>query len=175
MPTREVLEGEGIDPTETFELGLLPVSAAILLSPTLTLAEGAVLFEMMNDISVASPTAFAPDKVLPDPGDGGPPIVKIMLDAGGLGAINAFAGSKLVLSGWMSSWSEDLRLDPAPPPLYFESSELIFGLTDVHALMILNPKLELTLAPVPELSTWALWCLGAAFLKLRCSSKGRAE
>lgn len=160
------------DPTETFALGLLPVSPAVVLSPSLTLAEGMTLFALMDDLPAATPTVFMPGTVLPDPGDGGGAVVKIALDGAGLAAVNAGPGLFL-LSGWMPSWSEDLRLSPTPPPLYFEASELIFGLTDVHLMPgVLNPTLELTLSAVPELPSWALWCIGAALLACRRQPRG---
>jgi hypothetical protein len=155
------------DSSETFAVGLLPVSPAVVLSPSLTLAEGMTLFALMDDLPAAPPTVFTPGTVLIDPGDGGGAVISIALDGTGLAAINAGPGL-LLLSGWMPSWSEDFRLSPTPPPLYFESSELIFGLTDVHVMPgVLNPTLELTLAAVPELPSWVLGCCGAVLLRCR--------
>jgi hypothetical protein len=157
----------GVDPIaddsfESFALGWLDVPSAVVLSPSLGAAEAAVLFGLMAASPVAAPTSFTPGMVLPPSGDGGPPIVSIALDGAGLAALNLKAGGSIVLSGWMPSWSEDLRLSPSPPPLFFEASELIFGLTDVHVLAVLTPKLELAVAVVPELPTAGLLMAGLA-------------
>lgn len=64
---------------------------------------------------------------------------------------------------------------PRPPPTFFESSELIFGFTDVHADFILTPKLLLTLAPIPEPTTALLWVAGlGGLLVLRGRRPGGA-
>ena len=150
------------DISETFALGAIDLPSSVVLSPTLDTASAVALFGVMDDHPVASPTLFMGGG-LPPAGDGGPPIVPVVLDGAGLSALNAKRGGEIVLTGWMPSWTEDLRPSPTPPPLYFEASELIFGLTDVHALAILTPKLELMLAPVPEpASVW----LGLAGLSL---------
>jgi hypothetical protein len=148
------------DPFESFALGLLPVPAAVVLGSTLTAAEVIALFGLIDDTPVAAPMVFAPGTPLPPAGDGGPPKVPMVLDGTALAALEAARGSSIVLGGWMPSWSEDLRLSPSPPPLYFEASEVIFGLTDVHAMAILAPTLTLTLSPVPEPPAAALGVLG---------------
>lgn len=151
------------DLTETFALGVVGVPSSVVLSPTLPVAAAVALFAAMDDVMVAAPTVFT-GAGLPPPPDGGPPVVTIVLDGLGLGALEAARGSTVVLTGWMPSWSYDDRLSPTPPPLYFEASELIFGLTDVHVLAILTPVLTLTLSPVPEPPAPALWIAGLALL-----------
>jgi len=145
------------DPSETFALGHLAVPSSVVLSPTLGSAGGLAIFSAMDDSMVASPTVFTAGMDLPPAGDGGPPIVPIMLDGAGIAALEAARGGSIVLTGWMPSWSEDMRPTPSPSPLFFEASELIFGLTDAHALAVLKPSLILTLAPVPEPSMLLMW------------------
>lgn len=144
------------DPTESFALGVLHLPSAVVKSPTLTAAEAMVMFGLMDDHAVASPKVFD-GSGLPDPGDGGPPIVSVSLDDAGLAELTARLGADIVLTGWMPSWSEDFRTLPGGDLV--EGSELIFGLTDVHALDLLRPSLTLEFgAPgaVPEPASWAL-------------------
>lgn len=155
------------DSSETFSLGLVLAPPSVVLSPSLGSGEVVALFSTMDDIMVASPTLFMPGMVLPPPGDGGPPIVPIMLDGGGLAALTLASGGSIVLSGWMPSWSEDLRPSPSPPPVFFEASELIFGLTDAHTSALLMPSLVLSLAPVPEAPGALLLTGGLAVLAAR--------
>jgi hypothetical protein len=159
------------DPMETFAVGLLSVPSSVVLSPTLTVAEATTLFGFMTTTPVAAPTPFTPGMVLPPSGDSGPPIVSIALDGMALGALNAAMGGKVILSGWMPTWSEDLRPSPTPPPFFFEASELIFGLTDVHVLAILTPKLDLATTVVPEPS--ALWMLATGVVALLLRTRDR--
>jgi hypothetical protein len=130
-----------------------------------------LLFSLMDDAAVAAPVVFGAGVPLPDPGDGGPPIVDIALDAAGLAELSARLGAEVVLSGWMPSWSEDFRIDPASGDLV-EGSELIFGLTDVHAVDLLRPMLTLHFAapaalPLPASPLLAVLALGAAWAASR--------
>lgn len=151
------------DATESFALGVVAVPSAVVLSTALSVPAAIALFAAMDDVMVAAPTVFTGAGLPPAP-DGGPPVVTIVLDGTGLSALDAARGGTVVLTGWMPSWSYDERLSPTPPPLYFEASELIFGLTDVHAVAILTPVLTLTLSPVPEPKQWMLWAGGLALL-----------
>jgi len=151
------------DPTETFSLGLVHLPSAIVTSPSLSGPEVMLLFSLMDDFAVAAPTVFVDGAGLPDPGDGGPPIVAIALDGLGLAELTARLGGEIVLTGWMPSWSEDFRTGPGGGLV--EGSELIFGLTDVHALELLRPKLTITFrdaaaVPVPPTAALAALALG---------------
>jgi hypothetical protein len=155
------------DAEEGFALGLLVVPLPVLLSPALTPPEALGVFELIDALPLAAPMIFSPGMVLPDPGDGGPPLVPIVLDDAGLAALHGAAGASIAFGGWMPSWSEDLRLSPSPPPLYLESSELIFGFTDVHLMPLLAPVLTLSLVAVPEPRALLLALAGVALLGWR--------
>lgn len=167
------------DAVEVFALGAVHVPSAVVTSPTLTIGEVLALFAMIDDFAVAAPHVFGAAP-LPDPGDGGPPIVTIALDAVGLAELSARLGADIVLGGWMPSWSEDLRLVPGSGDLV-EGSELIFGLTDVHKLELLRPLLTVTFAapavPLPG-SAWLLLAAaaGARFVpRRRATSQARLQ
>lgn len=162
------------DPFETFQLGLLPVASSIVTDVTLPPAAGMLLFSMMDDLPVAAPRVFHFGDPLHDIPDGDVPVppvtIAIELDAAGLSALAAAmgpAGGEIVFSGWMPSWSHDERLNPTPPPLYFEASELIFGHTNVHVDPTLAPRLVLLAAPIPELPLVWLWAAGLTALGAR--------
>jgi len=155
------------DASETFAVGLLSLPTSVVLSPGLSSAAAMGIFAAMDDMMITSPVMFTAGMVFPPAGDGGPPIIPIALDGAGVAALSAARGGSIILIGWMPSWSEDLRPSPTPPPLYFESSELVFGLTDAHALAVLKPSLVLTLAPIPEPSMLLLWGAGALLLGFR--------
>jgi hypothetical protein len=152
--------GPGVpsDPFEAFALTApMGVDKALVLSPTLTPAEVAALFASIGAAPPAAPTKFfgLGEPLPPDP-DGKGAVISLVLGAPALAKLNASLGSDLVLTGWMPSWSEDLRPKPGDPGAFFEGSELIFGLTDVHAGV---PKPVLVLSVVPE--PGAGWLLGA--------------
>lgn len=156
------------DPSETFALGVVHVPSAIVTSPALTGPEVMLLFSMLDDFAVAAPTVLVDGVPLPEPGDGGPPIVSIALDGLGLAELSARLGGEIVLSGWMPSWSEDFRIGPGGGLV--EGSELMFGLTDVHALDLLRPKLTLGFRDagvVPLPSSAALAAAALALLAWR--------
>lgn len=169
------------DPYESFQLGLLPVASAVVTDVTLPPAAGMLLFSMMDDLPVAMPRVFHFGDLLHDIPDGDVPVppvtIAIELDAAGLSALAAAmgpAGGEIVFSGWMPSWSHDERLNPTPPPLYFEASELIFGHTNVHVDPALASRLVLLAAPIPELPAAWLWAAGLLALSAWRRSVGAA-
>jgi len=154
------------DPTEAFAVGVTSFSSAMVTSSGLTGAEADAIFDSFDAAPVAAARLF---------GVGGPPIppdldgkgaeIVIPLSAAGIAALNAKAGGDIVLTGWMPSWSLDTRLSPLDPSEFFEASELIFGLTDVHK-GVPKPILELryAAAAVPEPASAALLLAGLPLL-----------
>lgn len=98
--------------------------------------------------------------------DGPPPPEAIVIDLapGAAAGLTGKLGSDIVLTGWMPTWSEDLRPKPGDPEDFFEGSELIFGFSDVHAGYGI-PTLEIEV--VPEPATIAALGLGLAVLRRR--------
>ncbi len=134
------------DPFEEFSLCAVPFSGEAVTDPTLTLAEADAMFEAFNDVPIADPAVFILDGPPP------PPVIEISIGALGLSFLNARPLPEFVLTGWMPTWSEDLRPGVGGAP-FLEASELIFGLTDVHTGAVAKPKLTLDITPVPEPAT----------------------
>jgi len=154
------------DPFEEFKLGVTTVPTSMVTSTTLSAAEIDAIFESFNDIPVAPTKVFTTGSVPPPEPDGFGAKIVLPLDALGITALNLKAGSTIVLTGWMPSWTFDTRVDPGDPSKLYEGSELIFGLTDVHFPPppgVPPPLLTLGLAepePVPEPASWLLATLG---------------
>jgi hypothetical protein len=106
---------------------------------------GTAIFGSFASLPTADPHVFGGGAPPPPPGGH----IDIALNALGLLFLNTHLGSDIVLTGWMPTWTEDLRPDPFPPPDFFEASELIFGLTDVPGAVAM-PSLTLVIAAVPE-------------------------
>jgi hypothetical protein len=160
------------DPFETFALTLpLGVDKALVLSPGLTPPEVMALFATIAAApAAADPKTFGLGAPLPPDPDGKGAVIALSLGAPALAKLNASLGSDFVLTGWMPTWSEDLRPKPGDPGAFFEGSELIFGLTDVHAGV---PKPVLVLTVVPEPASALL--LGAGLFGLALSARARAR
>jgi hypothetical protein len=96
-----------------------------------------------------------------------PPPTDIPLSPLGASFLNLVAGADIVLTGWMPTWSFDARPAPFPPPDFFEASELIFGLTDVHSMAVPRPPLTISFTPaaaVPKPASLGLLGPGVAGL-----------
>jgi hypothetical protein len=137
------------DPFETFALGATHFPSAFVTSPDLPSSAIMTIFDSMDAVHIADPVTFMMGDELPPGEDGGPPEIKITLDGTGLFFMNERAGSEIVLTGWMPTWSYDDRLAPDGPTEFFEAHEYIFGHTDVHLDAALKPKLTVVYAPVP--------------------------
>jgi hypothetical protein len=147
------------DPFEVFQLGATPVAPGVVTSPGLSPSEVMMIFDSFNDTPIADPLTFV--------SGGMPPPTDIAINPLGVSFLNFLAGSDIVLTGWMPTWSFDSRPDPMPPPDFFEASELIFGLTDVHSMAVPKPTLTISFTPlatVPEPSSLLLFVLGSACL-----------
>jgi hypothetical protein len=138
------------DAFEVFALTLpLGLDKALVLSPGLSPPEVMALFATIAVAPAAADAyVFGLGAPLPPDPDGKGAVISLGLTGAALAKINASLGSDLVLTGWMPSWSEDLRPKPGDPGAFFEASELIFGLTDVHA-GVPKPVLMLTVVPEP--------------------------
>lgn len=167
--------GPGVpsDPFESFALTLpLGLDKALVLSPGLSAAEVTALFAAIASApAAAEPHVFGLGAPLPPDPDGKGAVIGLSLGGPALAAINASLGSDLVLTGWMPSWSLDLRPKPGEPGAFFEGSELVFGLTDVHAGV---PKPVLVLSVVPEPAPALLLAAGLGLAGLhRRGRRGR--
>lgn len=123
------------DLTEIFQLSATPFSGAAVTMPGMPDPMADTLFATFAGPPIADPVVFG-GGALPSPE------IVIPLDALGLSFLNSKIGLDIVLTGWMPSWSFDPR--PAPPGssvAFFEASELIFGLTDVHTGAVPKPFL----------------------------------
>ena len=142
------------DPTESFQLGYTTAPAPLVTSPTLTTPEKLAIFGSLDDHPIASPYEFSMATTYDFPFT-----VEIHLDAAGKALISDHRGGDVVLSGWMPSWSLDMRTDPLTGK-FLEEDELLFGFSDVPTLV---PAPELTIVTaVPEPSTWLVLIAGAA-------------
>ncbi len=136
------------DPVEIFRLSATMVPADVVTSPTLTAAEAKVVFDSFAGPEIAAPVEFHLGGAPPAP------VIEIPLNPLGLSILKISAGGDLILTGSMPSWTEDLRLaPPGAPTTFFEASELIFGLTDVHTGAVAKPKLTIVTRAVPEPTT----------------------
>lgn len=146
------------DPTETFQLTTTPFSSLDITSATAG-ASASFIFDSLDDAPGAPPLTFGTGFPPPmPPAEGVPAVIEISLSAAGIAAINgALSAGEIVLGGWMSSWSEDLREFPPMSGSFVEGSELMFGFSDVHSTF---PSPVLSLTAVPEVS--AAWFGGAA-------------
>lgn len=159
------------DPVEEFVVGVSPFPTALVTSPGVGADPATVadIFASFAATPVSDPFTFSPaTPIMTDPLTGDAEI-SIPLTAPGIAALNAASGvsGKIVLTGWMPTWSPDARTAPGDPAKLFEGSELIFGFSDVHSGLVPAPVLELTLAPVPEPAVWVsmlagLFAVGAA-------------
>jgi hypothetical protein len=163
------------DLSEVFALGVTTIATATVLSLGLTPPEIDLIFESFNDIPVALPYVFSSGSVPPPEPDGFGAKIVIPFSAMGITALDIKAGSTIVLTGWMPSWTFDSRLEPGGGPTdYYEASELIFGLTDVHFPPppgVPPPVLTMLLADdtavVPEPSSMMLFAMGVGGLAVR--------
>jgi hypothetical protein len=168
------------DLSESFQLSATPFSPSFVTRTDLTLVENAMVFDSLMGPSIAGSVDFSLDGT-PPPGATVEPFgldIAIPLNAAGTFFLTASEGSSLVMSGWMPSWSHDERLAPlGSSTLYYEASELIFGLSDVHSGMIPHPRLDLFFsspAPVPEpclalpiAAAFGFWGVGRKLKRLR--------
>lgn len=133
------------DPVEIFRLSATMVPADIVTSTSLTAAEAKFVFDSFAGPEVAAPVEFHLGGTPPAP------VIEIPFNSLGLSILKSTSGGDLVLTGSMPSWSEDSRLaPPGAPTTFFEASELIFGLTDVHTGAVAKPKLTIVTRAVPE-------------------------
>lgn len=147
------------DPTETFQLGFTTAPAPLITSPTLTTPEKLAIFGSLDDHPIASPYEFSMTTTYEFPF-----VVEIHLDSVGKALISDHRGGDVVLSGWMPSWSLDMRTDPLTGK-FLEEDELLFGFSDVPTLV---PAPELTIVTaVPEPSTLLMVLAGAGGLAPR--------
>lgn len=163
------------DPTETFQLSGTPFAPTMVTSPGLTPPEWGMVFDSFAGPDLADAVTFGAGAPPPPP-DGG---IVMPLNGLGLAFLSFAVGDSFILTGYMPSWSEDMRLGPDGE--FVEPHELIFGLSDVHAgfpaptLTIVTSD-EVEPAPVPEPGTIGL--VGAALAGLiacrrRNSRRGR--
>jgi hypothetical protein len=156
------------DPMEEFQLGGIfdpGLPAAKITSSSLTFAEITGIFGAFDDAPIASPFAFVTGS--PPPSES----IVIPLAAPGLTLLEMKAGSDVVLTGWMPTWSFDPRMFMGG---FVEGSELIFGFTDISGGFP-KPVLTIDFTPVPEASGGLF--LGAAaigFVALRMQRLPRA-
>lgn len=155
------------DPTETFQLGFTTAPAPLITSPTLTTPEGIAIFGSFDDHPIATPYEFSMSTMYDFPFT-----VEIHLDGLGKSWISDHRGADVVLTGWMPTWSLDLRTDPLTGK-FLEEDELLFGFSDVPTLV---PAPELTIVTaVPEPATWLALVVGAAGLaRAKRTLRGRA-
>jgi len=153
------------DSMEMFQLGMTGIPADMVVSGSLTPEEVAGIFDSLDDMPIAAPYVFMEGAPLPEPPDGKGFEVVIPLDGMGIGALTAAVGGKLVLTGWMPSWSEDARKLPGAAK-YFEASELIFGHSNVVPDGYPKPLLSIVYAPVPEPGSYAYFAAGLGLLGL---------
>jgi hypothetical protein len=147
------------DPVEIFQLGATGLTKEIILDPTLSAGSAVGVFDSLAS-TIADPVVFELD--VPPPTS-----IEIDLDPASMGFLNSKVGTDLFLSGWMPSWSLDLRPDPMDPTKLFEASELIFGHSNIHTGY---PIPKLTLDVVPEPASISLFStLGLMFLRRRNS------
>ncbi|MBX3097606.1 MAG: hypothetical protein KF812_12165 [Fimbriimonadaceae bacterium] len=148
------------DPVEAFQLGATDVPAELISSPGLSMAESQFIFDSLDDHPIAEEYEFLMSESYTFPF-----IVEIHLDASGLDRISMGRGGDVVLSGWMPTWSYDDRIDPVTGE-FLESSELLFGFSDVPSL-VPPPELTITTMPVPEPTAMAATLLGIAGLLMK--------
>ncbi len=154
------------DPTETFQLGFTTTPASMITSPTLTTAEKIAIFGSLDDHPIASPYEFSMSTTYEFPF-----VVEVHLDTAGKAWISDHRGADVVLSGWMPSWSLDLRTDPLTGK-FLEEDELLFGFSDVPTLV---PAPELTIVTsVPEPATWLVVMVGAGAISRLGRRRNRA-
>lgn len=154
------------DPFEEFSLCAVPFSGTSVTDPTLTLGAADAMFEAFNDVPIADPSVF----ILAGPPP--PPVIDIPIGALGLSFLNSLAMPEIVLTGWMPTWTEDLRPGVGGDP-FLEAHELVFGLTDVHTGAVAKPKLTLEIVPVPEPGTFVSLAALCGLSYLRCRVAAR--
>lgn len=144
------------DATETFQLGATPISPLDLTDPTLSSGEAQTIFDALDD----HPVAHGYDFIHGFPYEF-PFAVEIHLDEGGKALISSHRGGDVVLTGWMPTWTSDLRMDGTGH--FVEADELLFGLSDVPGL-VPPPELSIAYAAVPEPASTAALAIGLAAL-----------
>lgn len=144
------------DPVEDFQLGGIfdpGLPSSKITSPSLTFAEITGIFGALDDAPVAAPYSFVMGS--PPPSES----IVISLTAPGLTLLEMKAGSDVVLTGWMPTWSFDPRMFMGD---FVEGSELIFGFTDVSAGFP-KPVLTITTA-IPETTAASMLAVAAALI-----------
>ncbi|MFN8221575.1 MAG: PEP-CTERM sorting domain-containing protein [Fimbriimonadales bacterium] len=143
------------DTLETFRLGATPIDPLTIVDPDLTPTEADAIFETFDDHPIAPAKDFIAGSI-PD----FPFAVEIHLDDVGKGLVSSHRGADVVFTGWMPTWSEDLRTDGMGH--FLEGDELLFGFSDIPHLV---PAPELTIVtPVPEPCTLVAMALGVGFV-----------
>lgn len=130
------------DTTETFQLGATPIDPFTMVDPGLSLGAADAVFEAMDDHPIAHGYDFVAGSIPEIPF-----AVEIHLDPAGIGLISSHRGGDVVLTGWMPTWTEDLRTDGLGH--FLEADELLFGLSDIPGI-VPAPELTILTAPVPE-------------------------
>jgi hypothetical protein len=144
------------DTIETFQLGATPISPLVLVDPDITPTAGQFVFDALDDHPVAAPHDFVMGSIPEIPF-----ALELHLNSVGIGLVDTHRGADIVLTGWMPSWTEDLRVDAGGH--FLEADELLWGLSDIPGI-VPAPELTITYAPVPEPA--ALAVLGGAVLGL---------
>jgi hypothetical protein len=172
-----------LDTFEEFVVGVTPLPSDVITDEFIPMEEAAMVFDTFDDAIVTDPVIFTSES--PPPFEDGEFEVVLALNAAGIAVLNdaiSTGTDEIILTGFMPTWSFEDRTfcdDPlgCPPgaPKLVESSELMFGLTDLVVdgvpTDLASPSLELTLAPIPVPPALPLFLSG--LLGLSCWRRQR--